>query len=107
MPRQSASRSGYTVLVIDDQEAPLDSTRALLEREGHTVLTANSGAMGLALLHEHDVHLVIVDYRMPGMNGAELVRAIRTTDPYVQIIIQTGYSGETPPLTMMKQLDIQ
>jgi signal transduction histidine kinase len=95
------------VLVIDDQEALLDSTRILLEHDGHTVLTANSGAAGLALLREHDVHVVIVDYIMPTMNGAEVVRAVRTTDPHVQIILQTGYSGETPPLSMMKQLDIQ
>jgi len=107
MARQAPFRSGHTVLVIDDQEGPLDSTRTLLERDGHTVLTANSGAAGLALLQEHDVHLVIVDYCMPGRSGAELVRAIRTTDPYVQIILQTGYAGETPPLTMMKELDIQ
>ena len=99
--------SGYTVLVIDDQDGPLESTKTILERDGHAVLTAMSGEAGLALLRAHAVHLVIVDYRMPAMNGADLVRAVRAFDPYVQIILQTGYAGDSPPLTMLKELDIQ
>jgi signal transduction histidine kinase len=44
---------------------------------------------------------------MPRMTGGDLVREIRTFDPYVQIILQTGYAGEKPPRAMLAELDIQ
>ena len=108
MPRRSQrAESGHTVLLVDDQEETLLSLRTLLEREGHRVLTATSGERALAIVKESDVHLLLVDYVMPHMNGAELVREVRAFDPYVQIILQTGYSGEKPPQAMLAELDIQ
>jgi signal transduction histidine kinase len=99
--------SGHVVLVVDDQEETLASVRQLLEREGHRVLTAQSADEALALFGAHDVHLLLVDYFMPRVTGEELVRAIRRFDPYVQIILQTGYAGEKPPRQMLAELDIQ
>ena len=105
--RGSAQSSGYTILVIDDQEEILTSVRLLLEREGHRVLTANNGAEGMALFRLENVHLVIVDFFMPKMTGEDVVKEIRTLNSDVQILLQTGYSGEKPPLEMMRSLDIQ
>lgn len=105
--KPSRPQTDHTILVVDDQEETLASVRLLLEREGHTVLTADSGAKALALYKEHDVHLLLVDYFMPRMNGEQLVREIRRFDPYVQIILQTGYSGQKPPRVMLRELDIQ
>jgi signal transduction histidine kinase len=51
--------------------------------------------------------LLVVDYFMPGMTGEELVREIRRKDQFVQILLQTGYSGEKPPQEMLEALDIQ
>jgi len=99
--------SGDTILVVDDMEDTLISVRSLLEREGHRVLTAESGDQALALLKEHDIQLLLVDYFMPRMTGEQLVREIRRFDPFVQIILQTGYSGEKPPRLMLADLDIQ
>jgi signal transduction histidine kinase len=102
-----AGGSGHTILVVDDQSEVLESTRSLLEREGHAVLTADSGESALALLKEHDVHLLIVDYAMPRMGGDLLVREIRKFDPYVQIVMETGWNGDLPPRQMLRELDIQ
>jgi len=105
--RGSAPSSGYTILVIDDQEEILTSVRLLLEREGHRVLTANNGEDGLALFRRETVHLVIVDYFMPKMSGEDVVKEIRQLNTEVQILLQTGYAGEKPSLEMMRLLDIQ
>ena len=105
--RGTAQSSGHTILVIDDQEEILTSVRRLLERDGHKVLTAFSGEEGLALFRQEPVHLVIVDYFMPKMTGEDVVKEIRTINAEVQILLQTGYSGEKPPLEMMRLLDIQ
>jgi len=108
MPRKRLrpSASAYTVLVVDDQEETLESVRLLLEREGHRVLTASSGAEALPLLATEKVHLALVDYLMPRMTGEELVARIREIDPTIQVILQTGYAGEKPAREMLRRLDI-
>ena len=105
--RVASGSSGNTILVVDDQEEILTSAALLLEREGHRVLTADNGESALALLEPGALQLIIVDYFMPGMSGEELIRAIREQDEDVQIILQTGYSGEKPPRDMLHQLAIQ
>lgn len=105
--RTAYRESGFTVLVVDDQEETLESVSALLGREGHRVLTADSGAKALDLFRRNEVHLLLVDYFMPRMTGEELVREIRRLDRHVQIVLQTGYSGEKPPRQMLRDLDIQ
>src|SRR6266478_854078 len=105
--RSTRSPTGHTILAVDDQQDSLVSVRNLLEREGHRVLTAESGEQALAVLKTTEVSLMIVDYVMPRMNGAQLVRAVRSFDPFVQIILQTGYAGEEPPRVMLAELDIQ
>lgn len=105
--RRDTVASGATVLVVDDQQEVLTSVRLLLEREGHRVLTAESGAQALELFRAEEVHLLLVDYFMPRMTGEQLVAEIRKLDHEVQIILQTGYSGEKPPRDMLRELAIQ
>lgn len=99
--------TGRTVLVVDDQAETLASVRLLLEREGHRVLTAESGARALDLLAREPVQVMLIDYFMPVMSGELLVRAVRERDTLVQIILQTGYAGEKPPREMLQRLAIQ
>ena len=107
MARSVAKTSGYTILVVDDQEETLRSTRRLLEREGHRVLLASSGAEALELFRREQPQLLVIDYFMPGMTGEELIAAIRRENDTVQILLQTGYSGEKPARQMLDDLDIQ
>ena len=105
--RTTPGSSGFTILVVDDREEALSSTAALLERDGHQVLSASSGKEALGLFQADQIHLLIVDYIMPTMSGEELIQAIRQLDPDVQILLQTGYAGEKPPREMLQTLDIQ
>jgi len=108
MARRSARpATNHAFLLVDDQQDTLLSVGDLLRWEGHRVLTAESGPQALDVIKANDLHLIIVDYFMPRMTGAELVREIRAFDPYVQIVLQTGYSGERPPRVMLGELDIQ
>lgn len=106
-PGGRGTSSGYTILVIDDSPEIVESTRLLMEAEGHRVLTASSGPAGLEVLEEERVQLILVDYFMPGMTGEEVVRKVRERNRLVQIILQTGYAGEKPARVMMRDLDIQ
>jgi signal transduction histidine kinase len=105
--RRHLKSSGRTIMVVDDQVETLGSVRLLLEREGHRVLTAESGAAALALLAHEPVQLLLVDYFMPVMNGEELIGRVRERDALVQIVLQTGYAGEKPPREMLRRLAIQ
>ncbi len=105
--RTVGDASGYTILVVDDQEETLASVHRLLEREGHHVLLAESGPRALELFGQHEVHILLVDYFMPRMTGEELIAEVRKIDTHVQIVLQTGYSGEKPPREMLQKLDIQ
>jgi signal transduction histidine kinase len=105
--RRQVKLSGRTILVVDDQPEMLQSLQLLLEREGHRVLTAESGAAALALLAQEPVQVMLVDYFMPVMDGEELVRRVRERDSLVQIVLQTGYAGEKPPREMLRRLAIQ
>ena len=105
--RVQGDASDYTILVVDDQEETRSSVKLLLEREGHRVLLAESGQLALELFATNQVHLLLVDYFMPRMTGEELIAEIRKVDAHVQIVLQTGYSGEKPPREMLHKLDIQ
>src|SRR5690606_36417659 len=99
--------TGHTILVIDDSPDILESSRQLLEREGHRVLTAPDGPTGIATAEREHPHLILCDYFMPGMTGEEVVRRVREKDRLVQIILATGYAGEKPARVIRRQLDIQ
>src|SRR3990172_6178954 len=109
MPRKYKAEpsSGQTILLVDDDAEYLEATGLLLEREGHRVLMATNGPAALELLRENQVDLLLLDYFMPGMTGEQVVVKLRQFNPYVQIILQTGYATEKPPRELLKRLDIQ
>ncbi len=107
MARIRVKRTGWTVLLIDDNVEYLASTRRVIEREGHEVLTAERGSDALDIIRKHSVDLVLVDYFMPGMTGEEFVTQLRAFNPTVQVVLQTGYASEQPPRELLRRLDIQ
>jgi DNA-binding NtrC family response regulator len=80
------------ILVVDDDRAVLQSCENILADEGHVVETAGSGAAGLELLKHRSFDLALVDLKMPGMNGLELLEAARRLHPELVVIIFTGYA---------------
>jgi diguanylate cyclase (GGDEF)-like protein len=105
--RQQAVQSGHTVLVVDDDATLLTSLEQLLTQDGHRVLTALNGMDAIRIVLEEDVHLVLLDYFMPGMTGEDVVREVRTFDKLTQIVLQTGYASERPARVMLRDLEIQ
>lgn len=79
------------ILVIDDDNAILQSCRTILEDEGHELEVATAGVAGLALLRQKAFDLALVDLKMPGMNGIEVLREASAIDPDLIVIIFTAY----------------
>ncbi len=81
------------ILVVDDDSAVREGTAGILQDLGYGILEAGSGGAALdALDRNGDVRLVLLDFAMPGMNGAEVAREIRARRPDLPIIFATGYA---------------
>jgi two-component system cell cycle response regulator len=104
---RNAPESGFTILLADDDPEYREATHRLLESEGHEVVSVASGQEALDVLRQRQVDLLLLDYYMPGMTGEQVVTELRSFDPFVQVILQTGYVNEQPPREMLRRLDIQ
>ena len=74
---QTLTGAQPVVLVVDDQHANVRMVGALLARSGYAVLPAASGAEGLELARSHVPDVVLLDMKMPGMDGFEVLRQMR------------------------------
>ncbi len=86
-----ADTNEISVLVVDDETPNVDSLRRIFEREGFSVLTATSGKKALDLCRHQAVHVVVSDLMMPGMNGIELVKALKTIVPDAEVVLMTAF----------------
>jgi signal transduction histidine kinase len=80
------------ILVIDDEVGPRESLRMLLKPD-YQVHTADSVETGLKILREKGPDTIVMDIRMPGMNGIEGLRKIREIDPHLSVIMLTGFGA--------------
>lgn len=81
-----------TVLIVDDDEIVLTNTAAMLSDMGHTVLQAQSAPEGLRILGKSRVDLLITDFAMPEMTGADLIHAVEGGWPRLPILLVSGYA---------------
>jgi CheY-like chemotaxis protein len=80
------------ILVVDDDPLVAMSTVGMLEDLGHEVLECNSGERALEVLREQEIDLLVTDYSMPKMNGAQLAQTAQELKPTLPIILATGYA---------------
>src|SRR4051812_5285529 len=96
-----------TILCIDDFEPGLQTRKMFLEQFGFNVFTASSGLEGLELLSRHHVHAIILDYRMPEMNGEELAMRVReVSGKRIPLLLLSGVMTEIPS-NLRKIVDVQ
>jgi len=80
------------MMLVDDEERYLSTTSKLLTKKGYDVLTASSGAEALNKLRDHLIDVVILDVKMPGMDGNATLREIKRQYPMVEVIMLTGHA---------------
>lgn len=84
--------SQANILVIDDEESMRDSCRQTLYRKINRVEVAEDGLTGLVMLQKESFDLVILDLKMPGLSGMEVLKKIKQEYPEVVIVVITGYA---------------
>ncbi len=80
-----------TVLCVDDERIGLRVRKIMLESRGFKVLTASNGTDGLRAFDENRVDVVVLDYFMPGLNGADVASEMRKRRPHVPIVFLSAY----------------
>lgn len=88
----SGRRGQATILVVDDEETMRDSCCQILSKDGYFVDTAENGDRGLQKIRDIRPDLVLVDLKMPGMSGMELLERIGDIDPSIVSVVITGYA---------------
>jgi len=87
-------KSTTTILIVDDEPVMQSLLEKILAREGYKTFIAGDGVAALEILDKESVSLVLSDIKMPGMNGFELLKEIKTKYPSTGVIIMTAY-GDT------------
>jgi DNA-binding NtrC family response regulator len=93
---------GKRVLVVDDDHHARFLLAALLDHAGYTVVPACDGRAALIELHKRHFDAVVTDYRMPILNGIELLRQIQTHFPQMPVILTSGAFPDSDELLQFK-----
>lgn len=90
------------VLIVDDEPNVVRLCQRLLERAGFRAIAASSPSQGLAILSREPVDLLLVDYRMPGLDGFQLITLARRHQPELAAVIMTGYGTVETAITALQ-----
>ena len=80
------------MMLVDDEERFLSTTKKLLAKKGYDVVTAASGAEALEKIRGHNIHVVVLDVKMPGMDGNATLKEIKRQFPLTEVIMLTGHA---------------
>lgn len=90
------------ILIVDDEVVIRDALKRILEGQLFSVETCSSGYGAIELLHKQDFDLIVTDLKMPGMSGIEVLKAVKTLQPNVPVIMITGYATVDTAVEAMK-----
>jgi DNA-binding NtrC family response regulator len=86
--------SGMLLLLVDDEEQFLSTTKILLERRGINTLACTNGIDALELLKKTPIDVIVLDIKMPGINGLEVLSKIKQEHPGVEVVLLSGHASQ-------------
>jgi len=89
-------------LVVDDERDFVEMLSLRLQETGEKVISANTGQEALETLKKTDIDVVILDIKMPGMDGIETLREIKKRFPLIEVILLTGHGSAETAVDGMK-----
>lgn len=102
---ESLTEGNETILLVDDEQIIVEVARDMLEILGYKVIVTQSGqeAINIYQQQKDGIDLVIQDMVMPGIDGAEIFRALKNINPNVKVILASGYIMNQQIATVMEQ----
>jgi signal transduction histidine kinase len=92
-----------SVLVVDDEQGIRDGSERILKRMGCRVFTASNGEDGLALMAGEAIDILLLDLKMPGIDGMEVLAHVGKFQPHILVIVITGFATVETAIEAMKQ----
>lgn len=96
------ARRGFRILVVDDEPVVRNSLREWLTDEGFDVDTAESGTVALEKVRDETFHLMLLDIKMPGMDGVEVLKRSKEVRPELPVVMMTAYATVETAVEAMK-----
>lgn len=91
------------VLIVDDQFGIRTLLNEVLQKEGYEIFQAANGLQALSVTEQHAPDLVLLDMKIPGMDGLEILKKMKEINPDIRVIIMTAY-GELDLIEQTKKL---
>jgi len=91
----------YRILIIDDDASICETLSTYLSEEGYDVITAGTGAEGIHAFKTHKVDLVLLDIRLPDINGFAVLRSLKIMNKDVKVIMISAFHDMTSLLNAM------
>lgn len=91
------------VLIVDDQFGIRTLLNEVLQKEGYEIYQAANGLQALHVMKQHAPDLVLLDIKIPGMDGLEILKKMKEINPEIRVIIMTAY-GELDMIEKTKKL---
>jgi DNA-binding response OmpR family regulator len=91
------------ILLVDDEANIRKGLQAILEKDGHEVRTVATAQAALSLLADFEAETAVLDIRMPGMQGTELLGALKQRWPHLTVIMLTGHGSLDTAITAVKE----
>jgi DNA-binding NtrC family response regulator len=92
----------FKILIVDDEAILRSSLEVALKTSGYEVVTAPSGEEGLELFQKENPDLILLDHWLPGINGDEVLRRVRESDPEIPVIVMTAQGSIELAVNSMK-----
>lgn len=92
----------FSVIIIDDEEAQVQSLKSFLTKRSYTVFTANEGEEALKIAQENTIDIVLTDFQMPGWDGLTVLREMKNLNPEIDVVVLTAFGTIESAVQIMK-----
>ena len=92
----------YRILIVDDEESQRQQLAGFLKKQGFSVTTAESGPDAITICQDKNFEVALIDLKMPGMDGIELLKKLKESNPEIQVIMMTAYGSVESAVEAMK-----
>jgi len=101
--RKKIKSDQKNILVVDDDKSVRTTFSSVLRKEGYRVTAVKNGYEAIMAINEESFDLALVDLRMPGLDGIEVLKKIKSRRPETRVIIFTGYGSITTAVEAIRK----